>query len=492
MGSKLRAALLAGLLAASIALQPLNAAEVFAKQIQDGLNILASGKTKDYGQALAIAERKLKLNPDDHEALYLKAEYFRYSLKYAEGQKTLAKTIATAEKLSLSQTRLSKYYEAWGFNLLSALKYNEAEKLARKALSLDPTSDNAKLLLAMSLISLKQWQEALSLLNGVSKNIDEALSVVCYRIECLTKLHRYAEALKMLDRAEKLFPQSSASWRGYRITIALDKGHFDEADALLSKVVPKDEALAAQYHQLALAYHARHEDDKELAALSSAIKYSKSFSYRQERSQAYAHKGQHIAALTDISDAIKACPSEYKLQITPALMLQRAHEEMAIGLYNEAIGDLRWVLKFGKNPDAEHLWMKIAECYSKLGDRKNEIDAYSSAIKIKPKPQTLTLRAKEYYSMGDYAAALSDAEAVLKKNPRSMDGLYLQAQCLFGQKKLQAALASVNFVIATYPEMPNYLNLRGEILKKLKRNEEAARDFQKAKQSLKDSGIPTD
>ena len=32
----------------------------------------------------------------------------------------------------------------------------------------------------------------------------------------------------------------------------------------------------------------------------------------------------------------------------------------------------------------------------------------------------------------------------------------------------------------------------GEILKKLKRNEEAALDFQKAKQSLQESGIPTD
>jgi tetratricopeptide (TPR) repeat protein len=153
---------------------------------------------------------------------------------------------------------------------------------------------------------------------------------------------------------------------------------------------------------------------------------------------------------------------------------------------------LEFTLKSGKIPNAEHLWLQLADCYSKLGDRKNMLGAYSNAIKIKPSIPTLTLRAKEYYRVGDYAAALSDAEAILKKNTRSVDGLFLQAQCLFAQKKYQAALGSVNFVIATYPEMPKYLKLRGEILKKLNRNEEAARDFAKAKQSLQDSGIPAD
>ncbi len=108
---------------------------------------------QDADQALSIADTRLKKNPEDLKALWLRAEALQIVCKSIESGKTFELLLRAALKQNVSKKDLAAIYAEWSFVLASTGHADEALTAYNKAIELNPQSPEIHLVKAWKLWS---------------------------------------------------------------------------------------------------------------------------------------------------------------------------------------------------------------------------------------------------------------------------------------------------------------------------------------------------
>jgi len=174
---------------------PSNAIPVLVAKAQ----LLAS--VDEYEEALEFYDKALKFNPDNESAALSRADVLMQMGRLDEALDAFA---AAAKRWPKSAMALNAY----GYTLADKTdRYQEAEKLIRKALRYDPDSSAIIDSLGWVLFKLGDYEEALVELERAYAGMQDH-EVAAHIAETLVALDRQDEALERLTAAEEKTPDS--------------------------------------------------------------------------------------------------------------------------------------------------------------------------------------------------------------------------------------------------------------------------------------------
>ncbi len=115
-------------------------------------------------------------------------------------------------------------------------------------------------------------------------------------------------------------------------------------------------------------------------------------------------------------------------------------------------------------PDNISLLCMEGYALRKLGRYPEAVAAVSRAIAFDPEPVRYANRGYAHLAMGDYSAALADAEAALLIDSADATSWAVKAMALAGLLDLTGAGPAIDRALALSPESAHYWHVRGEIL----------------------------
>jgi len=174
---------------------PNNAVEVVALKAQ----LLISLDRFDEG--LELYEKAITYRPDNQNLSLGRAELL---LQVGRLDEAIAEYRAAVKRWPDSSMAIN----ALGYTLADRTdRYEEAEKLIRKALAMNPKSPAIIDSLGWVLYKLGQHEDGLAELQRAYESMEDA-EVASHLVEVLAELERHDEALDLLESAEKLDPDS--------------------------------------------------------------------------------------------------------------------------------------------------------------------------------------------------------------------------------------------------------------------------------------------
>ncbi len=123
-------------------------------------------------------------------------------------------------------------------------------------------------------------------------------------------------------------------------------------------------------------------------------------------------------------------------------------------------------------------WANERAAYNK----QDAIQLYNDCLALNPKyPHTYLNRGVTYYYLKDYEKAMADYNKAIELNPQYALALDNRASLLLDSGELEAALSDETKAIAARADFRTYYFNRARIYRKLKRYDEALKDFGRAK-----------
>ncbi len=124
-------------------------------------------------------------------------------------------------------------------------------------------------------------------------------------------------------------------------------------------------------------------------------------------------------------------------------------------------------------------WANERAAYNKL----DAIQLYNDCLALDPKyPYSYLNRGVTYYYLKDYEKAMADYNKAIELNPRYALALDNRASLWMDSGELEAALSDETRAIAARQESHTYHFNRARIYRKLKRYDEALKDFKRAEE----------
>lgn len=115
-------------------------------------------------------------------------------------------------------------------------------------------------------------------------------------------------------------------------------------------------------------------------------------------------------------------------------------------------------------PDDAELFCLQGYTYRKLGQYQKSVDAVSEGIQRDPRPVRYANRGYGYIALGNYSAALSDAEAGIALNASYPTTWGVKALALQGLGRNPEALAAIDTALALDPQSAHYWHVKGRLL----------------------------
>lgn len=115
-------------------------------------------------------------------------------------------------------------------------------------------------------------------------------------------------------------------------------------------------------------------------------------------------------------------------------------------------------------PDNAELFCLQGYSYRKMGQYTKSVDMVSKGILLDPKPVRYANRGYGYLALGNYSAALRDAEAGIALNASFPTTHGVKALALQGMGRNAEALAAIDAALALDPENAHCWHVKGRIL----------------------------
>jgi len=115
-------------------------------------------------------------------------------------------------------------------------------------------------------------------------------------------------------------------------------------------------------------------------------------------------------------------------------------------------------------PDNAELFCLQGYSYRKMGQYTKSVDMVSKGILPDPKPVRYANRGYGYIALGNYSAALADAETGIALNASYPTTYGVKALALQGLGRNMEALAAIDSALALDPESAHYWHVKGRLL----------------------------
>jgi tetratricopeptide (TPR) repeat protein/predicted Ser/Thr protein kinase len=158
---------------------------------------------------------------------------------------------------------------------------------------------------------------------------------------------------------------------------------------------------------------------------------------------------QSVEATPEVMDVGPLDPAERKRKVQ--ILLRRAHDRAAVGRNQEALEDTRAALVL--RPGDAQLWTECGELFARVGDSKQSIAAYSSALKIDGASQLARYnRGVERQRLRDFPGALRDYEYCVDNWPDFSPGWRALGLVLHQTGRFEEAVEAYGEALVLLPD----------------------------------------
>lgn len=323
--------------------------------------------------------------------------------------------------------------------------------------------------------------------------------------------------------------------------IALQHGDLDTAEEAFRQVIAIDPSVAGAYSNLGVIAMRRKDWDRALGLLHKAASLAPGVSgVRLNIGLVHYRQGDYAAAIPALSSVLRDQPDSeqaryllglcklfiqeyvaavtvleplwprksndftylYVLSISANAAGQKELEEKALARLVEVGGDTaEFHLLLGKaylnrqetedaiaelerassmNANLPFVHFNLGIGYARAGNRDRAEQEFRRDITLEPDvPDTYELLGELYLRAGNDKDAESFFREALRRNPRMADSHFGIAKIYLHQGKYQQALAAIDSALRSAPDNQSAHYLRGQILSKLARRDEAQVEFAK-------------
>jgi putative PEP-CTERM system TPR-repeat lipoprotein len=439
-----------------------------------GLSYLEQGDIKKADKA---AERMVKKMPRRPEGYRLKGLLSFREKKYDDAVVSFLKSIEI-------QPATGSYYYL-GLCYYNTKVLEQALSAFQKTLDLNPSSMQARLMVAAVLLQQKRVDEAIEAgKKAVQLNEKSALAHNMLGSAYMAK-GLYDEGMKELDRAIEIDPELvSAHLKKSYFDIA--KGKSKEAEAELETVVQispevlNTRLLLIAYYMKAKEYDKALKTAKEgiVGKKSDAVLYSdmaiavlaknrnngsEAFQYIKKAKEAnpdffvpyfnaasyYIANGQYEKALDEYKAVLARAPGNLTALLRTASILELRGRDVEARTYYSKATEV-------KQPGG---WIALANYYLRKKDPEQAVRVLDQAIKTDPKDiSALEMQGKIYFGQKKYTAALRDFEAIEKISPDR--GVKLIVNTYLSMRQYDKAIGKLEAGLRAAPQR---IDLLGEI-----------------------------
>jgi tetratricopeptide (TPR) repeat protein len=436
------------------------------------LRSLGDMQSQQSGQMLQLAigeyEKLAQLKPEDVETHLLLGQLYglNHDSAKAEAQFKLAQKIdANSEEVALNMARL--YSEqgdpkraaevlnaipvddrspriefALGASYEQLKKNKDAIAAYHRALDLDPDNLDTERGLANALLADQQLDEALKVLNGIVAAEPQDAQSQIHISEIQRQQGHYDLALKTLDKAKTLAPDSLELT--YNEALIYDSlGRYDDAINVLTKLVSDTARADGKYSdsektnrsyfldRLAVIYREQNKTAESVSAYKQLMTLGGDFIKTAYSGQVDAYRDSHQwkEATAVAAEAAKALPNDHAIQLMYAGQLAdtgKADEGIALA-------KAQLVATTG-SPDERDSHLALATMYTRL---------------------------KRWQ---DASAELDKAGALANKSEEKLYVYFLRGSLYDRQKLYDEAEAQFRKALAIDPQNPTVLNYLGYML----------------------------
>jgi putative PEP-CTERM system TPR-repeat lipoprotein len=362
------------------------------------------------------------------------------------GRRYLQKSLAASPESAAAITQL-------GLTEISLGNINEGLDELRRAVALDPSAHDKRMILALHLIKLGRWDEATVEAKAVQKaKPDKAQGFILEGVIHAAQGHEDA-AKEMFTTALKLEPGNpSASFNMLRY--AAMKEDWKEARRLLNSVLEKNPDHERALLLLADLERRQNKPDRALALLQRAAgKYPESREPAILLAHTYLNRGDAVNAIAAVRKIAPIYAND------PALLEVTGRAELMSGQPANAVVTFeRLVEVAGKDPLSHHL---LAIALEDQGNFVRSEESLKKALELAPKlTQARFSLARVKARLGQLDEAQKLLDTLVAEKPADMDMTELHiVQGVIASARQDYGAARKSFAEA-YKAQPNSLNAR--------------------------------
>lgn len=281
-------------------------------------------------------------------------------------------------------------------NFFKLRELDHALRSVESALLIAPFDFEVKLLKVRILISQKEVDEALTILESLKEGADNEEFSQIYYMEGLIHeaLEDYEEMFESLRFSLLCFPVNQESLR--KIWVAAEMiNAFDESIELHNKIINEEPYSYLAWYNLGQAYSCVGEYDKALIA------YEYAYLIEPEFEIGYQDRADLLFELCRYKEALDCYNEWYELAGPDAdLMIQIAHCYLKLGDYDKA----RRIFKKAKrlDPYNDEVYYLIGRCHYEKEEYVSAIHQYQKALRLED------LREEYYAAMGSAYCRLGE------------------------------------------------------------------------------------
>ncbi|MCL1472359.1 serine/threonine-protein kinase [Argonema antarcticum] len=312
------------------------------------------------------------------------------------------------------------------------------------------------------LIELHRYEEAVGILEKaiqIDKNHSEAW---VKRGEALSKLQKYEEALRAYDESLKIKSDYSQAWHDRSVVLEKLK-RYEEALTSLDKTVEIQPNYPKAWHDRGVVLNQLQRYQEALSSLDKAVEIQPDYS------EAWYNKGIVLNKLQSYKEALSSLEKAVKLQPAYAeAWVERGSTLGQLQKYNDAIASFDKALAI--EPDSAEAWSGRGYVLIKLSRYEEAIACLEKAVKIKQD------YAEAWYNRGvvldklkKYDVAIASYDKAAQIKPDYTEAWYQRGIVLEKMQKNDDAIAAYNKAIEIWPANKEAIENRKQLLTKLGR-----------------------
>jgi tetratricopeptide (TPR) repeat protein len=491
------------------------------------LRSLGDMQSPQSGQMLQLAiteyEKLAQLKPNDVETHLLLGQLYglNHDSAKAEAEFKAAQGIdANSEEVALNMARL--YSEqgdakraaevlnavpvddrspriefALGASYEQLKKNKDAVAAYRRALDLEPDNLDTERGLANALLADGQLDEALKVLNGIVAAEPQDAQSQIHISEIERRQGNYEQALKTLDKAKPLAPDSLELT--YNEALIYDSlGRYDEATAVLTKLVADSAHSDGKYtdgekanrsiflDRLAIIYREENKTAEAVATYKQLIALGGDYVKNSYQGQIDAYRDAHQwkEATAVAAEAAKAMPNDHAIQLMYAGQLTDTGKvDEGIALANAQLAATKGT------SDERDSHLALAQIYTRLKRWPEATTELNSADALATKPDEKLyvdfLRGSLYDRQKQYDLAEAEFRKALVIDPQNATILnYLGYMFADRGVRLPEALALIRKAVDLDPQNGAFLDSLGWVYYKSGQYALAEENLRKANERI--------
>jgi tetratricopeptide (TPR) repeat protein len=433
-------------------------------------------KHENYSEAVNDAQRATEGAPNDPQLWFLLGYAARLARKSQLSISAYEKGLHLSPSSAEGMSGLAQTYALIG-------RRDDAERLLRQALSVDPRRTSDAALLGEILLQSGQYDQALTVLGQAEQSQPtgrtELLMALCYeRLKQFDRADQYLEAAK---RRSPNNPEVQRSLAGfYR-----EEGNYPAAITALQSIAHRTPDVTAE---LAFTYQlAGRPDESAKLYADAADAAAGDLNLQLSAAQAELSAGALERAQRFVDRAAKLDADHYRLHaIRGEIANLEERDQDAVREYTAALAKLPASPAEGPLYSVQ-LRMDLVAIDRQLGDddaAHQNLAAAQSAISALDergpnRPQFLRLRGLIKMDAGDMAGANSDIQEALAINGKDINTLQLDGDLLAKSGHPEDALSAYKKVIAIDPTNRLSLTSLGYVSRENGHDRDAEKYFQK-------------